>query len=400
MELYAGKMFVANLSTGEVEIRNLYEDFYEDVIGGIGGNLKLYEEFEDKDPVIIGTGPLTATLYPASSLGILTGISPLTNKPAHSPILWFFSAEFKLSGFDFGVVYGKSEEPSFLWVRNGNVSIKKVPDFSDTWDLCDKIRHELSDDRVQILSAGREDLKNSQIVENYWNSFDRFGFGKKLKEMNLFAIACRGLEDILLTDPERYMGLCSQALKRARESEFCTDGFEKLVRNLEVEAEIEEIKHRVDGCFNCPTPCRVFVKYNEPATELRSTEVEEPGFLLTDAESFAILRKADINAEEISRVMEKLARSGVDPWAVSNVWNGNLEETIEILKNNPASYHKNVYMPKTAEENVKVSYIMGICPISASIGNFVDVEEFSQLISAGADLEIDTEKIKEIAGRF
>ncbi len=400
MELYSGKMFSVDLSSGEIEIKNLYEDFYEEVVGGIGGNLKLFEEFRDRDPIVIGTGPLTGTLFPASSLGIVTGISPVTGNPAHSPLLWFFPAEFKLSGFDYGVIYGKAEEPSFLWVRNGNVSIKQLPKVVDTWDMCDKIRHELSDDRIQMISAGKEELTNSQLVENYWNSLDRFGFGKKIREMNLFAIACRGLEDILLADPERYMDLCTQALNRARESEFCEDGFEKLIRDSGAEPEINKIKHRNDGCFNCPTPCRVFVKYNEPADELRSTEVEEPGILLTDAESYAEFRKKGMDAEKVSRLMETLARTGIDPWAVAKNLRGELKETLEELKRNPFTYPEKIFSPSKAGENTMLGYVMGICPVAISIADIVELEELPQFISAGADIDIGVERIREVTGKL
>ncbi len=43
-----------------------------------------------------------------------------------------------------------------------------------------------------------------------------------------------------------------------------------------------------------------------------------------------------------------------------------------------------------------LGYVMGVCPLAISNGKFVDPEEFPQLISSGAELEIDMDRINRI----
>jgi aldehyde:ferredoxin oxidoreductase len=311
----------------------------------------------------------------------------------------------KLAGFDHVVIGGAAEDPSFLWIRNENAVIREFPeDIIESWEITDYLRHELGDDRVQILTTGTYGFDgglNAQIIENYWNSFERYGFGGLMAGKNLRAIAVRGLGDILLANPEKYMKGCLKVLNQTKNSPYYPEAFEKLVHSYSADPGIEEIKHRVDGCFNCPIPCRVFVKYNEPANELSSTDIEEPGMLLTDFEAFAILRKKGLNGEKAARVMEILSRKGIDPGVITstktNAFEGLLKE-IEEISGIKEHVEGDIFLiSRNNIANQIVAYTFGFCPVLSHMAEIVDYELFSQLIMDGADIEVN---MVEVEGRI
>jgi len=82
-DLFSGRAAIVNLAAKEVQEEYLEDDFFEEHLGGASANLALYEKYADDDPVVLGIGPLTGTLAPAGSLGILTGKSPITGKVSH-----------------------------------------------------------------------------------------------------------------------------------------------------------------------------------------------------------------------------------------------------------------------------------------------------------------------------
>ncbi len=57
------------LATSDIEEEELDESLVSEKIGGAGITKYLYEKYESEDPVVIGTGLLSGTTYPASALG-------------------------------------------------------------------------------------------------------------------------------------------------------------------------------------------------------------------------------------------------------------------------------------------------------------------------------------------
>ena len=83
--LSTDKILVIDLAASDVEEQELDESLVSEKIGGAGITKYLYEKYENDDPIVIGTGLLTGTTFPASATGIITGKSPITGKLCHCP---------------------------------------------------------------------------------------------------------------------------------------------------------------------------------------------------------------------------------------------------------------------------------------------------------------------------
>ena len=66
--LSSERILIVDLEAGEVSEDELDEDLVAEKIGGAGITKALYEEYQDDEPIVMGTGLLTGTLYPASAL--------------------------------------------------------------------------------------------------------------------------------------------------------------------------------------------------------------------------------------------------------------------------------------------------------------------------------------------
>ena len=84
--LSADKVLVVDLGSSEITEDELSDDLVEEKIGGAAIAKQLYEEHADGDPIVIGTGLLTGTLFPASAAAVMTAKSPVSGKICHCPI--------------------------------------------------------------------------------------------------------------------------------------------------------------------------------------------------------------------------------------------------------------------------------------------------------------------------
>ncbi len=85
--LSTDKILIIDLNTAQVEEDELSESLVEKKIGGVGITKYLYEKYQDDDPIVIGTGLLTGTTYPASAAGQITAKSPVSGKLCHCPVI-------------------------------------------------------------------------------------------------------------------------------------------------------------------------------------------------------------------------------------------------------------------------------------------------------------------------
>ena len=106
MNVYKENILVVDLEAKECDTEELSEELVEKALGGAAINMELYEQYKDRDPLIIGTGLLTGTFAPAGCGGVMTAKSPLTGKIAHVPFGIYAGVELKL-----GVVNAAKQEP-------------------------------------------------------------------------------------------------------------------------------------------------------------------------------------------------------------------------------------------------------------------------------------------------
>ena len=135
---YAGKILRVNLSDNTTSVEEIDEKFCRKYIGGAGFiAYYLYKELKPGiDPLgpdnklIFALGPLTGVSLAGNARNCVGAKSPLTGGIIKSEVGGNWNAELKHAGFDGIIVDGKAEKPVYLWIQDGEVSIK---DASHLW---------------------------------------------------------------------------------------------------------------------------------------------------------------------------------------------------------------------------------------------------------------------------
>ena len=297
---YNGKVLRANLSKGMLTAEPIDEAFCRKYLGGAGFiSYYLWKELpQGIDPLgpdnklIFALG--TATGFPLAGSGrhCVGAKSPLTGGIAKSEPGGFWGAELKRAGFDAIIVEGKASEPVYLWIHDGDVSLRKASPIwgQDTKETQQAIRDELGDQKIQLAligPAGENLVRYSVIMHGLFDAAGRGGTGAVMGSKNLKAIAVRGRKLPSSAKPEgikelrEWLSNNMNLVKGYRD--FGTSGriieFEKLgnlpTRNFQdgAFAAVERISGQtlkatigvgMDGCFACPVRCKKRVAFQEP----------------------------------------------------------------------------------------------------------------------------------------
>jgi len=425
--LYNGRILTVDLSLGEAEEEYLEEDLIWSYVGGAAVNSALYQKYEAEDPVIVGTGLLTGTLAPGACLGVVTIKDSSSGRVIHSPLAWFVAPEIKMSGFDFIVIKGKSDAPIYLWIHDGVGEVKDASEVlgADTWQTTDKLRKTLGEDRIQVLSVGRAGEEGgwyASLCNNYWGGEDKLGLGGVLGRRGVKALAFRGLGELKALNPKGFLSAAEEALKAVVKELNGEKGLYKVASRLGWNIEgVRPFVHRYLSCFNCPFPCRAFVKYNEPPDVLPSSKVEEPGVLLTDLPALAAFIKAGFGVEEALRGFELCCRMGVDGVAAVRVaktregfealmkgagdWGGRSEtnpwnsaggdEPIRRLSS-LSSLTPPIGEPEIWRKRVALGYVFGLCPILLLTTPSLSAEIILKLTSLGSGIDLSLDDLSKL----
>ena len=226
---WVGKILSVDLSTGEMEDLDTMR-YAEKLIGGRGIAAKLAWEhisqgldaFDPRNPLMAVTGPLTGTLAPTSGRIVWCSVSPrVYPRPwyTHSTMGGFFGSELKYAGFDGLVVVGRSEEPVYLSVDDGEAEVLPA---DDVWGLT--VRPAIAKLRVKhgrgvqvacIGPAGENLVRYAVISHPPENGSGHSGFGAVMGSKRLKAVAVRGTGGVKIAEPEEFVKACKHAMDMA-----------------------------------------------------------------------------------------------------------------------------------------------------------------------------------------
>ena len=295
---YNGKILRVNLSTGSTATEMLTEQFCRKWLGGAGFIAYfLWKELKQGvDPLgpdnklVFAVGPISGLLLPGAARNCIGAKSPLTGGIAKSECGGFWGAELKRAGFDAIIIEGKSEKPVYLWVHDGDVSIRDAAHLwgKDTLETEAAVRTELGDTKIHLamIGAGGEHMvRYACIMEGCKDAGGRGGLGAVMGSKNLKAVAVRGHNLPAVADPDKIKEIRQRmvAIKHPL-SIFGTGGpdmaFHESVGNLPVRnfqagvfpdvAKInggvikDTMRLGMDGCFACPIRCKKVCKFDEP----------------------------------------------------------------------------------------------------------------------------------------
>jgi aldehyde:ferredoxin oxidoreductase len=174
---------------------------------------------------VIANGLLTGAPVSTATRYIVSARSPLTMGYGESEAGGFWGPELKMAGLEAIVVKGKSPEPVYLWIQDGEVEIRPAGHLWGhlTAEVQEAIRAELGDDKIRVLQIGPagENLVRFAGITNDLRHFNgRNGMGAIMGSKNLRAVAVRGRQryQTLAHDPDTLMKLGRKLAKGVRES--------------------------------------------------------------------------------------------------------------------------------------------------------------------------------------
>ncbi len=297
---YNGKILRVNLSDSSISTETVDELFCRKYLGGAGfiTYFLLKELRQGVDPLgadnklISALGPLTGIPLPGSGRHCVGAKSPLTGGIAKSEAGEFWGAELKRAGYDIVIVEGKAENPVYLWIHDGEASIKDAGHLwgKDTKEAQQAIRAELGDDliRVAIIGPAGENLvRYACIMNGLYDAAGRGGLGAVMGSKNLKAIAVRGHQAPKISDLDpvkklrKWLAANMHLVSSFREfgTGAAMDGFEGIgnlpirnfrdglfpgVKKIDAQAVKDTIRVGMDACFACTVRCKKRVQVKEP----------------------------------------------------------------------------------------------------------------------------------------
>lgn len=388
-QMFFGTWLDIDLSSGQVEERELPDELIEELIGGAAVMSKLMAD-SGGECISLGTGPLTGTPCPGASAAF-AGIRRGDGSFAYSPVMLNAGLELKLTGFDFILIHGRSEKPVYIWIRDQVTDIVDGSELpaGDSWGVCSKIRSGQGDPRIQVISSSIGECASL----NYVGGWDHIGFGRRMREMNLKGVAFRGMGEVELSEPEEFLSKASELMSRERHKIGSREGVKSLL-SQEAAARIRGIS-RNRSCFSCPYPCMSYAATGDPAYEQ---------MLLMDQRSLAALAKIAGQDEQIVKALMGLHRRGMRAGNAIKDSSGTLEDLVNKVDSITAD-EADLNGLDTITEGTEPSdliasgYILGICPrYLGAIGD--KMEEYAELLSLGSGRSIAIEDIKKAAGRI
>jgi len=427
--LSTDKILVIDLNSGEVEESEIDESLVEERIGGIGITKYLYEKYKNDDPIIIGTGLLTGTTYPASAAGQLTAKSPVTGKISHCPIIYKLGLEIKYSGFDYIVVKGKASSPVYLWIHDGVADISDAADVwgKDVWETTDSLRNFVGDDLLQTMMigpAGENGSDYAQVCFNHWSSPDRFGFGKLFGTKKLKGLAFRGMGMIEVAEPEDFVERSLEILKDIKENSFLEKkGIAPILTALGeegVEDWLAPVIHRNSADYFTPYATNTALFLEEDPRLLEESKIAEPGILVSDIFALLSLKKLGLSPTDAGHVLKACAKYGIDPFAVAELSGkttlDELVQSVESLSGKIATSGSGIFtswcptgpifnnfnlstdddINTWCERRQAVAMIFGIQPMFALMCPELTEENMLELASMGTELELSQETLDTV----
>jgi aldehyde:ferredoxin oxidoreductase len=349
---YAGKLLRVDLSEGKERVVEVENSFYRKFLGGVGvAATILFEEVDTQaDPLgpenrlIFGTGPFQATHVPGSGKWVVSARSPLSGIWGESCGGGSFGIMLRSAGFDSLIVQGKTNDPVYLWIHNGEVEIRNASKLwgMDTYETVDKIKEELGLTRASVVAIGKagENLVRTACIANDKHGFaGRTGMGAVMGSKNLKAVAVFGDEKPEIANPgelrnlsrELFIGLAETAadctehgtpafLTKSYGFRNCPiknwsqgDSWSRGVHNLGTPRYTDRILVKKPSirepyfCPDCPIRCHRYIKVEKP--EKYACEGAGPEY-----ESLALLGPNLLigNLEAVAKLNDLCNRHGLD----------------------------------------------------------------------------------------
>jgi aldehyde:ferredoxin oxidoreductase len=295
----------------------------------------------DPDNILIfDTGPLTGTLAPAASRVGINAKNVFSKGVGWSNAGGHFGPEMKFAGFDFLIIRGRSKEPVYLWIKDGQVEFRSASDIwgRDVFESENIIRKDLGDRRIRVAGigpAGENLVKAAAIMIDKTRAAGGCGLGAVMGSKNLKAVAVRGSKSIEAADPDGFAEAVDDSLKKILRSknassmrrsgtqgtfmrgmnELCAipvrnaqdDHWDERKMDLLDQPQFDRYETRKVACFGCPIYCSHYYVIHGGQYDGVETEGFEANL------GFGFGSRFDIEyAPALIKIQELLSRLGLD----------------------------------------------------------------------------------------
>ncbi len=265
---FGGHILHVDLTTQEIEKKEIDPDLARNFVGGYGINAKLgYDLIESgvdplspENKIIIGVGPLVGTNVPASSR-----VCSLTKLPVNGAIGrsggggMNFGHMFKHAGYDHLVIKGSADSPVYLKIFDDDVEICNAESLEGkgSGETAEKLysKYEWPTGVISIGQAGENLVKFSMSFIDNASTLGRGGLGAVMGSKNLKAIIAKGTKDIEVSNEKKYRELVNNLYERMKNYSQLKDaqkyGFLNFMPLMPKEDYLELKKRRM-ACISCP----------------------------------------------------------------------------------------------------------------------------------------------------
>ena len=215
-----GKLLRVNLTNRKIKDEKLSEETLRTFLGGkcLGAKI-LYEEldpriapFGPENKLVFATGPLTGAPFPGNSRYVVMAKSPITGGWGESHAAGFFGPELKYAGYDAVIVEGASDEPVYLWIREGDAELRPAKGIwgKITGEAQKHIRRDVGDEETRVAAigpAGENLVRYASIISDLYCAAGRCGMGAVMGSKRLKAVAVRGTDEVPISDEKTFKAL-------------------------------------------------------------------------------------------------------------------------------------------------------------------------------------------------
>ncbi len=213
MSGYWKKLLEVDLSTKEVNEKELSDEFLRKHLGGAGFTTKIiYDEIDPnidplspKNALVVAPGILLGPSIPTASKTTIGFKAPQTGGYGKSVVGAKIGDQLKRAGYDALVLKGKAEKPSKIIIKDDEVEIKEAKDLwgKDTREADEKIKEKYANYATAIIGPSGEKLSKMAMIECEDRQAGKGGGGAVMGSKNLKAIAVKGTKDLPIHDEER-----------------------------------------------------------------------------------------------------------------------------------------------------------------------------------------------------
>ena len=307
---YVGKILRVDLTTRKTSIVPT-SNYAPKFIGGRSMAAKIYWDevppevgaLSPENRIIFMTGPLVGTLAPGGNRVAVVSKSP---EPIPENYCWstlggHWGAELKFAGYDGVIVQGKSPEPVYLWIYDGEVEIREAGflwcKLTSVVDEELKRLHGLQTKSIIIGPAGENLVKPSVIQLDGHANTGLGSFGAVMGSKKLKAIAARGTGPVKVAKPKELidiyqywagMGAVASKISMRGTGLFYNrttpEGHPSRLQDLVARG---EATHKAGGCWACNVCCLCAMRFKNPTALSASfkcnamSELQQEEYLLT-----------------------------------------------------------------------------------------------------------------------